>query len=84
MAEPAAPTLRSGRSKALPRWVALADVPDLDICLSGFRDHPSVTFRAGTDIGLHVILPVARELAGSMGMDVVASKMRWLIAVSSV
>ena len=42
-------------AKPLRRWVALADVPDLDILPERLPGRPSVTFRAGTDVGLHVI-----------------------------
>lgn len=44
----------TGRGR-LRRWVALADVPDLDIVPASLPGQPSVEFRAGTDVSIHMI-----------------------------
>ena len=38
----------------LQRWVALADVPDLDIVPAALPGRPNVEFRAGTDVAMHM------------------------------
>jgi len=37
------------------RWIALAEVPDLDLMPDMLSGRPAVTFRAGTEIGLQTI-----------------------------
>lgn len=39
----------------LNRWVALADVPDLDLLPLATEGRPAVTFRAGTELGFQVL-----------------------------
>ena len=67
-------------AKPLPRWVALADVPDLDVLPERLPGRPSVTFRAGTDIGLHVIFLWLASWPVRWGwMSSLQPKMRWLL-----
>ncbi|HEX8302956.1 SDR family oxidoreductase [Sphingomonas sp.] len=44
----------SGEAPLL-RWVALAEVPDLDLLPLGIPGHPAVTFRAGTELGFQML-----------------------------
>ncbi|MES2988682.1 MAG: DUF4166 domain-containing protein [Pseudomonadota bacterium] len=37
------------------RWVALAEVPDLDLLQGAIMGRPAITFRAGTELGFQVI-----------------------------
>ena len=39
----------------LARWIALADVPDLDVLPPQLPGRPAVTFRAGTELGFQMI-----------------------------
>ncbi|RYY43806.1 MAG: saccharopine dehydrogenase, partial [Sphingomonadales bacterium] len=39
----------------LDRWVALAEVPDLDLLPEALPGRPAVTFRAGTELGFQVL-----------------------------
>jgi hypothetical protein len=44
-------TLQAGAAKPIRgRWVALCDVPDLELLSDGHRDHPLVLFRAGVEL----------------------------------
>ncbi|MBB4098590.1 DUF4166 domain-containing protein [Sphingomonas kyeonggiensis] len=42
-------------SAPLRRWVALAEVPDLSLMPEALPGKPAVTFRAGTEQGLHML-----------------------------
>ncbi len=48
------------------RWLALADVPDLDLLPASLPGRPSVVFRAGNESALQVVALVAADLAGAM------------------
>ena len=57
--------LRDGRQLS-GRWLALADVPDLDLLPESLPGRPAVIFRAGTESGAADGWVVAAELAGAM------------------
>ncbi len=42
-------------AKPLRRWVALAEVPDLELMPERIAGHPAVTFRAGTELGFQML-----------------------------
>ncbi|MBX3566273.1 MAG: DUF4166 domain-containing protein [Sphingomonas sp.] len=44
-----------GGAVPLDRWVALAEVPDLDLLPAAIEGRPAVTFRAGTELGFQVL-----------------------------
>jgi hypothetical protein len=48
-------TFRVAGAAPLRRWVALADVPDLDLIPDALPGKPAVTFRAGTEFGFQML-----------------------------
>lgn len=46
--------IRAGPLALRPRWVALVDVPDLDLLPAMLPGRPAVSFRAGNDLGFQM------------------------------
>lgn len=65
---------------ALTRWVALADVPSHDLLPATLSGRPSVTFRAGTELGFQMLaLWLASWPVRWRWIDSLEPAARWLI-----
>ena len=65
--------MRKERMRAGPlalgrRRVALIDVPDHDLLPAMLPGRPAVAFRAGNELAFQMLVPVAGELAGALGL----------------
>lgn len=67
---------------ALTRWVALADVPSHDLLPATLSGRPSVTFRAGTELGFQMLaLWLASWPVRWRWIDSLEPAARWLIPI---
>ena len=64
--------MQAGRFALGRRRVALIDVPDHDLLPAMLPGRPAVAFRAGNELGLSDVVPVAGELAGALGLAEIA------------